>query len=267
MNILLTGGHTGIGLELVKLLFAEGHTLGLIVRSKERIGGMPEEIKSSDRLTVWEADLSDQAQVTAVSEAIAQDWDRIDVLYNNAGVLLDKLYTSKQGNELHLEVNTLSPYLLTERLKPLLDKASNPKVVNTVTGGLNRAKDLKLKALIDPKEFKKLLGAYMQSKLALTLLTNDRASEKEWAAVQFVNLDPGPNKTPMTAGTGMPKWLLPLRNLFFPPPTKGGKLLYQAAFDPKHEGKSGVYVSGNVVKAMQLKITEAEKEALLAGIK
>ncbi|MEL6536267.1 MAG: SDR family NAD(P)-dependent oxidoreductase, partial [Bacteroidota bacterium] len=60
MNILITGGHTGIGLELTKRLFKEGHQIGLIVRSKARIENMPTEIRNSINLTVWEADLSDQ---------------------------------------------------------------------------------------------------------------------------------------------------------------------------------------------------------------
>ncbi|HAA12412.1 MAG TPA: short-chain dehydrogenase [Cytophagales bacterium] len=265
MNILLTGGHTGIGLELSKTLFAEGHTLGLIVRSKSRIEGMPKEIQNSDKLSVWEADLSDQQQVAGIAETISKEWSHIDVLYNNAGVLLDKLYTSKQGNEMHLEVNTLSPYLLTEKLKPLLDNAQNPVVVNTVTGGMHQRKSLKLEALVNPKEFKKLIGAYLQSKLALTLLTVDRS--QAWTNIRFVNLDPGPNKTPMTAGVGMPKFLMPLRNLFFPPPTKGGSLLYKAVFDPQHQGKSGIYLSGNKDKPMSMALSSSDKQALLTGLK
>ncbi|MEL6539021.1 MAG: hypothetical protein AAFQ98_26630 [Bacteroidota bacterium] len=71
----------------------------------------------------------------------------------------------------------------------------------------------------------------------------------------------------MTSGTGMPKWLLPLRNLFFPPPTKGGNLLYQAAFDPQHEGKTGIYLSGNKEKPMTMALSETDKSALLEGIK
>jgi hypothetical protein len=66
----------------------------------------------------------------------------------------------------------------------------------------------------------------------------------------------------MTSGAGMPKLLIPLRNLLFAAPTKGANYLYQAAFDESHAGQSGIYLSGNKVKPLKLKLTEEELKLL-----
>lgn len=265
MNIIITGGHSGIGLELTKKLITEGHQLGLIVRSMSRAEKLPEMVKNYGHISYFEADLSDQKSIHAVAESIAKSWDKVDVLYNNAGVLLDANYDSPQGNELHLEVNTIAPVILSRALKPLLDKSNQPIIVNTVTGGLHTRKDLDTSTFINPTKFTKLLGAYMQSKLALTLWMNELA--KEWKNVRIVSVDPGPNKTKMTKGTGMPSWLLPIRNLLFSKPSKGGSLLYQGAFDAQHNGKSGILLSGNKVKKMKMTLSDEHKALLEAAIK
>ena len=265
MNIIITGGHSGIGLELTKQLVTEGHTLGLVVRSMSRVEKLPEIVKNYGHITYFEADLSNQKSILDVAKNISNQWNKIDVLYNNAGVLLDANYDSPQGNELHFEVNTLAPIILSHGLKHLLDKSENPIIVNTVTGGMHQQRKLDTTTFINPIKFTKLLGAYMQSKLALAIWMNELA--KSWKNIRIINVDPGPNKTKMTKGDGMPSWLLPLRNLFFSKPTKGGNLLYQGAFDNKHQGKSGVYLSGNKVKNMKLTLSSENKQLLEAGIK
>lgn len=265
MNIIITGGHSGIGLELTKKLITEGHTLGLIVRSMSRTEKLPEMVKNYGHISYFEADLSDQKSILEVAQNIANQWNKVDILYNNAGVLLDANYNSPQGNELHLEVNTIAPVVLSHALKPLLDKSDRPIIVNTVTGGLHQQKKLNTSTFIHPTKFTKLLGAYMQSKLALTLWMNELS--KEWKNIQIISVDPGPNKTKMTKGAGMPSWLLPLRNLLFSKPSKGGNLLYQGGFDEKHTGKSGVYLSGNKVKKMKMTLSDEHMALLKAGVK
>jgi NAD(P)-dependent dehydrogenase (short-subunit alcohol dehydrogenase family) len=264
MNIIITGGHSGIGLELTKRLLAEGKTVGLIVRdiskAQELLGGL----EYFSRITFWQADLSKQSDIIAVAQAISSQWSSIDALFNNAGVLLDAVYTSPQGNEMHYEVNTLAPYLLTQALKPLLEAASKPVVVNTVTDGLDKHQSLPVNELLKPTKFRKLFGSYMHSKLALVLLMNDLA--KEWQHIRVINVTPGPNKTPMTAGNGMPTWLQPIRNLFFAKPNKGADLLYRAAFEAQHSTKTALYLQNNSTKHIKLSLKPSEKELLLSGI-
>jgi NAD(P)-dependent dehydrogenase (short-subunit alcohol dehydrogenase family) len=262
MNILVTGGHSGIGLELVRRLHADGATVGLIVRSPSRIDDLPAAIREAPGFTYWVADLGVHADVARVASEIAQRWDRIDVLYNNAG----ELRRSGQGHEMHYEVNTLAPMHLTRGLKPLLDAADAPIVVNTVTGGMHSAKALDLDQLTDPQVFRKLFGQYLQSKLALTLWMDELAGQDAWSGIAVRNVNPGANKTGMTESDGVPWFIRMVRGLLFSAPTKGGNLLYDAAFDPGLGRRSGVFLDEGKARQVPLRLDDTQRATLEAGL-
>ena len=218
-NILITGGHSGMGLELTKMLYDEGHKIGLIVRNEKRKNDAIKELGDSPRIDFFFADLSKRQDIIRVSENIKSNWKKIDIVFNNAGVLLDKLYFSDDGNELQLEINAISPYLLTKELLPLLEKSQNPLIVNTATAGLQNKKSIDIPNFKRPKKFTKLTGSYIDSKLAMVLLMNYLNNKNE--NLRVISVDPGATKTKMTAGDGMPMWFKPIRNLFFKSPKEG----------------------------------------------
>ena len=262
-NIIITGGHSGIGLELTRRLLQENHRVGLVVRDEPR----KQEARATlgAKVDFFLADLSDQVQVRQVAEEINTSWEKVDVLFNNAGVLLADMQRSKQGNELHYEVNTLSPFLLTTRLKPALDRSAYPVVVNTVADFAAQEKGINYEELLRPKKIKKLFGSYMQSKLAITALMKWLAEQPDWQNVRIVSVTPGANKTKMTASRGMPAWLVPLRNLFFAKPTKGANLLYQGAFGlPARQ--SGTFLKGNKVHPLKFTPSRSDINQLLSGL-
>ena len=100
----------------------------------------------------------------------------------------------------------------------------------------------------------------MDSKLVLVLLMNHLS--KSWENTRIVSINPGPIKTKMTAGDGMPFWLKPFRNLLFKSPQQGAQSLYKAAFDPKFQG-SGLLISEGKIRPMKFEISEAEISELL----
>ncbi|MEM6767306.1 MAG: SDR family NAD(P)-dependent oxidoreductase [Bacteroidota bacterium] len=262
MKYLLTGGHSGIGLELSKMLLAEGHQLGLIVRTEGRKQETLKILGEEEKIDFFLCDLSKHTQIAEVAKDISQRWEHIDGLFNNAGLLTDKAYYSEQGNEMQFEVNALAPYLLTKALNPMLDKAEKPFVVSTATSNLHNQKDIDLAELKRPKKFVKLMGSYVKSKAALVALMN--ALAKELPNLRIVSVDPGASKTKMTKGSGMPKWLLPIRNLFFQSADKGARLIYQAAFHQEFQSRSGIYVTGGKVKEMKVVLTQADITKMLS---
>lgn len=135
-RILITGGHSGIGLELTKILLNEGHHIGLIMRNEKRRDEVLQEFQNGAAIDFFFADLSNQRDIQKVIGVIKAAWTHIDILFNNAGVLLKGHNLSEQGNEMHYEVNTLAPYLLAVGLKELLLQSQNPTVLNTSTTGL-----------------------------------------------------------------------------------------------------------------------------------
>lgn len=260
MNVVITGGHTGLGLELTRQLVNEGKNVGIVVRSASRLADVPESVKS--RLTVWEADLAQRDAIDAVAKRIVDEWSTVDVLFNNAGVLLPEFRVSPHGNEMHLEVNTLAPYRLTRRLEPALLAAEEPVVVNTVTGNMHAAK-FDLAEVTDESRFQKLFGAYMHSKLALVLLMNELARDPAWKKVSIRNVNPGANKTPMTAGDGVPGWIKPFRWLLFSAPTKGARLLHRAAFDASNRGRTGVFFDEKKLRDVTHELADDDRAAIV----
>ncbi|MEM0941648.1 MAG: SDR family NAD(P)-dependent oxidoreductase [Bacteroidota bacterium] len=263
MNFIITGGHSGIGLELTKTLLNEGHTVGLVVRNETRKQETEKLFDKNSLVSIFIADLSNRDHISSVANEISSKWENVDGLFNNAGLLLDKLYFSDYGNELQLEVNAISPYLLTKALKPLFDKTDHPFVVSTATGGLSNRKSIDIHSFKKPQKFTKLFGSYIDSKLTMVLLMNHLSENKEWSNIRLVCAYPGPIKTKMTSGDGMPFWLKPIRNLLFKSPEFGAQNLYDAALDPKYK-ESGVYLSEGKIKEMQVTIDQDEINQLLS---
>ena len=265
--VLITGGHTGLGLGVSKKLLVPGNRVGLIIRSEARkeetIGAFPEFSKELvDGIDFFYADLSDQAQVKAVAAEISEAWPRIDRLFNNAGILTESGRSSKQGNELHLEINALAPVLLTQKLKPLLLNAADAKVINTGTGGMHRTK-LNVGPLVGTAS-QGGMRTYMQSKQAMMMLMNDMATS--WDGVEFLTVNPGSNKTDMTRNGDAPAIITRFLSRFFGDPAVGSQRIYQAGFDPKFADVNAVYITNNKVAQIKHGMTADQKQALLAGV-
>src|SRR5436190_23872599 len=109
-QILITGGHSGIGLELTRLILKENHKIGLILRNEDRLNEARKILKELNVTDIdfFIADLSNQESILAVAKSITDKWQKVDILFNNAGVLNGEKTFSVQQNEMHYEVNTLA---------------------------------------------------------------------------------------------------------------------------------------------------------------
>jgi len=116
------------------------------------------------------------------------------------------------------ELNAVVPYIMTMEFLPLLRAGEVPLVLQTSSSALLLVKRFAPEELERPKSFKKLTGPYGRSKLALTLWTAAVASELLPQGIHLLSVDPGPTKMPMSASSGMPAWLLPIRHLLFRSP-------------------------------------------------
>ncbi|MEM7114562.1 MAG: SDR family NAD(P)-dependent oxidoreductase [Chloroflexota bacterium] len=268
--ILLTGGHTGLGLGVTQKLLKPGNKVGLIIRSEARkqqtlsaFDGFSKELV--DEIDFFYADLTDQAQVRAVAQEIAEKWPRIDRLFNNAAIFdpRNERRTSKHGNEMHLEINVFAPLLLTRGLQSLLENSADPKVITTVTTGMGRRK-LRTDQILD-KNYKRGSTLYMQSKQAVLHLMNELADEMP--TVKFLAVDPGPNKTKMTKQDSLPGLMKLVVRLFFNEPEVGTQRIYDAGFDAQFAAENRVYITSDKIVPIKHGMTEQEKQALLAGIR
>ncbi|GAP87685.1 putative short-chain dehydrogenase [Rosellinia necatrix] len=123
---LVTGANTGIGKEVAKILYSKNAAVWVTARDAEKGANAVASIKeahpsSRGRLELLQLDLSDLSTIKASAEAFLAKEERLDVLFNNAGVMFppDGSETA-QGFELQLGTNCLGPFLFTQLLTPIL---------------------------------------------------------------------------------------------------------------------------------------------------
>jgi NAD(P)-dependent dehydrogenase (short-subunit alcohol dehydrogenase family) len=131
---IVTGANSGLGLELTRRLAKAGAAVTLAVRSRDKgeaaIAKLTTEIPDA-RLSVRLIDLTSLTSVEAFAESMVRDGHPLDILINNAGIMMPpKRESTADGFELQFEANYLGHFALTARLLPLLRKAVASRVVN-----------------------------------------------------------------------------------------------------------------------------------------
>lgn len=181
-TMLITGATDGIGLLTAKKLAKAGHTLLLHGRSDTKLAKAQSEVGGTTE--TYAAELSRMGDVVAMADAILAKHERLDVIINNAGVLKLPNTQSDAGRDVRFDVNTIAPYVLTQKLLPLLPKEG--RVVNLSSAA---QAPVDVQAL---KQFKPMsdMDAYAQSKLAITSWTAEMAKKMPDGPV-FIAVNPG----------------------------------------------------------------------------
>ncbi|KAH4952580.1 hypothetical protein HBI70_236070 [Parastagonospora nodorum] len=138
---IITGANQGIGFELVKMLYPTGATIYLAGRSQERVTKAIEQVISSTKpvpstpatLKYLYLDLSDLTTVKPAAVTFASQEQRLDILWNNAGIGGNpEGTTTKQNIEGHIGINCVAPLLFTQELLPQLQNASKSATPGSV---------------------------------------------------------------------------------------------------------------------------------------
>ncbi|KFZ10022.1 hypothetical protein V502_08374 [Pseudogymnoascus sp. VKM F-4520 (FW-2644)] len=154
---IVTGGYSGVGYELVKILYSKHATIYSAGRSRDKALKSIEAIKaaypsSNGKLYFLLLDLSDLSTIKKSAEDFMGKETRLDVLTNNAGIMVPpKGSRDAQGHELQIGTNCLGPFLFTSFLIPLLKKtaASSPPGTVRITWAASSAIELSPKGGVE----------------------------------------------------------------------------------------------------------------------
>ncbi len=134
---LVTGANRGIGFEVARQLAGKGFRVFLGARDEK--AGRAAAKKIGERAEFLHIDVADPASIRRAAKKFGSAPDHLDVLVNNAGILLDEdksvLTTTMEIFETTMRTNTLGPLLVAAAFQPLLAKSSAPRIVNVSSGG------------------------------------------------------------------------------------------------------------------------------------
>jgi len=135
LRVVVTGGSSGIGAEIVKALAADGHRVYTCARRRDRLDAVT---RGDTIARGFVCDVGDEAQVTAFVAWLRGQTDTIDVLVNCAGAFgaIGPLETTESDAWLDtIRVNLFGTYLVTKHLLPALAASPDPRIVNVSGGG------------------------------------------------------------------------------------------------------------------------------------
>ncbi len=249
-TIVMTGATNGIGRIVAASLAAQGHRLVLTARDEAKAMATRSQILQTAPGAVIEfvfADLTRLHAVAAAAQAIAANFQRVDVLINNAGIHAFQQRVTEDGFPEMMSVNYLAPWLLTNILGPRLTASPGSRVVTVASEASRYAKEGNLQdALYDTAPFTRLGSSaiYGRTKLMNIMFSMELARRLASARVAVNCLDPGFNATGL--GRELP-FAAPLERLLrllrIGDPNRGAGIIVQLATDPKFENVSAGYFS------------------------
>ena len=187
---LVTGSTSGLGRELALRLGARGHHVIVHGRNEERGAEVVDAINGDGpgSARFYRADLASFAEVRRFAEALLADYDRLDILINNAGFgsAPDERLLTEDGHEYRFQVNYLSTYLLTHMLMPRLLEAAPARIVNVSSGAQT---PIDFNDVMIENDFSGR-RAYAQSKLAQVMFTHDLAEQLDGTGIVVGSLHP-----------------------------------------------------------------------------
>ena len=192
--VLITGGNAGIGKETAVALASMGAQVVFTARDAARGTEALAEIRTrsgNDAVDVMPLDLARFASVREFAKRWSDEHDQLDVLVNNAGLILNSRRETDDGNEMTFQVNHLGPFLLTQLLRDQLVAGDDARVVNVASDAHSSARrGLDFDDLQSRRHYRGF-RVYGKTKLANILFTRELARRWDDTGVTANAVHPG----------------------------------------------------------------------------
>ncbi len=157
-TVIITGANSGIGLETAKVLAARGAGVVLAGRDPGRTAAAAEQVSAAatgPKAETAELDLASLESIRTAAADLAGRFPRIDLLINNAGVMMPPFGLTKDGFELQIGTNHLGHFALTGLLLPHLLEVPGSRVV-TVSSNAHRTGKINFDDLMSAKRYRQV---------------------------------------------------------------------------------------------------------------
>ncbi|MEP7182465.1 MAG: SDR family NAD(P)-dependent oxidoreductase [Betaproteobacteria bacterium] len=210
----VTGATSGLGRAAAQQLAGLGARVVLVGRNREKADIARAEITaatSNENIAVALADLSLLSDVRKLAQRLLADEPQINILVNNAGILLNQRTLTSEGNETSVATNLLAPFLLTQLLLPRLEQSAPSRIINVSSGGMYSTGPA-----VDDLQYERKpwngADAYARAKRALVILTELWAERLRDSGAVVHAMHPGWADTPGVV-TSLPKFHAITRHL------------------------------------------------------
>lgn len=254
-TVIITGANTGIGKAAAVAIASMGARVLITARNEHKGQEAVRDIRQAaghDQVELFLADFARLDDVRQLAGDLDEATERIDVLINNAGIILTDRQVSADGYEMMVQVNHLAPFLLTNLLLDKL-KASGARIVNTSSGAYPSGGALDFDDLMAEKSYV-AFPRYGRTKLMNILFTRELAKRLAGTGATTNCLHPGVVNTGFAADGDTHGWFSTMIGLFRPfyrSPEKGAATTLYLATSPDVAKVSGEYFADK--KKKQLK--------------
>ena len=242
--VLITGGSTGMGKATAAQLAKTGATVVILCRNKERGEKASIDIKTesgNNAIDLFICDLGNMASIRKFVKEFKVKYTKLNVLINNAGVILPSRHETSDGYELQFGVNHLGSFLLTNLLLDTIVNSAPARIIN-VSSGAHKVGKIHFQD-VNLKDNYNLIKAYSQSKLCNILFTYELAERLKGSKVTVNCLHPGAVATEMGINrkTGFGSTITRMLKPFFQTPLEGASTAIYLATSEEVLDTTGKY--------------------------
>src|ERR1700733_9583558 len=247
-TVVVTGANSGIGFETAAALASMGARVLVTARNADKgraaVAAITQRLPGEVRVQLFVFDLADLPSVREGAAEILDQAPRLDVLVNNAGLVLSERVETVDGYEATFAINHLGPFLLTNLLLERIRSSAPARIVSVAsTAHTSARKGIPFDDLQSARHYRGM-RVYGESKLANILFTLELARRFQGKGVTANSLHPGTVRTGY-GGDGDARGLLgfgiKIASPFFLSPAKGARTSVYLASSPEVEGVTGEF--------------------------